>query len=106
MQWSVEALDAALVEIAPLPPGLQGRLLRLFDLVEAHGVNALHEPHARKVEGQLWGLRVSPREGIARGLYVALSGQRVIVLHVFEKKTQKTPRRSIDLAWSRMRDIK
>jgi phage-related protein len=55
------------------------------------------------LEGKLWELRVSAVEGIARGLYVTMDGRRVIVLHVFEKKTQKTPRRAIELALDRMR---
>ena len=33
-----------------------------------------------------------------RGLYVAVTGRRVVVLHVFEKKTEKTPRRAIETA--------
>ena len=106
MQWSVEALDAAMAELEALPPGLKGRMLRLFDLVTAYGVTALHEPHARQIDGKLWELRAKAREGIARGLYVAVSGQRVVVLHIFEKKTQKTPQRAIDLARVRMKEIK
>jgi phage-related protein len=33
------------------------------------------------------------RDGNARALYVTLTGQRVVVVRVFVKKTQKTPRR-------------
>jgi phage-related protein len=35
------------------------------------------------------------RGGIARAVYVTAVGRRVVVVHVFEKKTQKTPRREI-----------
>ena len=35
------------------------------------------------------------RSGIARGVYVTAVGKRVVVVHVFVKKTQKTPRREI-----------
>jgi phage-related protein len=103
MRWRVETLAAVDDEIAALPTGLRARLLRLLRLVEDVGLEKVHEPHAKHLEGKLWELRVSAVEGIARGLYVTMDGRRVIVLHVFEKKTQKTPRRAIELALDRMR---
>ena len=45
------------------------------------------------------------RDGIARAVYVARSGQRLTVLHVFAKKTQKTPRPAIETALARMRKL-
>ncbi len=46
------------------------------------------------------------RAGISRALYVTALGQRVVILRVFVKKTEKTPRREIELAWSRMKLIR
>lgn len=103
MRWTVETLAIVDGEIAALPVGLRARLLRLLRLVEDVGLERIHEPHAKHLEGKLWELRVSASEGIARGLYVTMEGRRVVVLHVFEKKTQKTPRRAIDLAIERMK---
>jgi phage-related protein len=85
-----------------LPPGLGAKLIRLLDIVEIYGLEKLHEPHAMHLEGKLWELRVKAAEGIARGLYVTVTGRRIVVLHVFEKKTQKTPRRAIKIALDRM----
>jgi len=45
------------------------------------------------------------RDGIARAVYVARTGQRLVVLHVFAKKTQKTPRQAIETAHARMRKL-
>ena len=42
---------------------------------------------------------------IGRAIYTAASGRRLIVLHAFVKKTQKTPQRAIDAARRRMREI-
>lgn len=103
MRWSVETLSAVDDEINALPAGLRARLLRLLRVVEDVGLERIHEPHAKHLQGKLWELRVSAAEGIARGLYVTMEGRRVVVLHVFEKKTDKTPRRAIDLALERMR---
>ena len=42
---------------------------------------------------------------IARAVYVARTGRRLTVLHVFAKKTQKTPRKAIDTAQARLRKL-
>jgi phage-related protein len=49
----------------------------------------------------LWELRLKGKDGIARGLYVTTSGQRVVVVRIFTKKTQKAPRKQIELALKR-----
>ena len=74
--------------------------------VQSHGLDQMREPHVKHLEGKLWELRVSAQEGIARGIYVSATGRRVIVLHVFENKTQKTPARAIGLALVRMKEVK
>jgi phage-related protein len=38
-------------------------------------------------------------------LYVTAQGQRIVIVRVFAKKTQKTPRREIDIALKRAKDI-
>ena len=37
------------------------------------------------------------KDGISRAIYVTATGQRVVVVRVFVKKTQKIPKREIDL---------
>ena len=44
-------------------------------------------------------------DGIARAIYVTASGRRVVILHAFQKKTQKTPKRAIETAKRRMEDL-
>jgi phage-related protein len=106
MQWTVETLDEAVdAEVEALPPKLQARLLRLFEMVEAVGLDKLKEPHVKHLDGKLWELRAKAAEGIARGIYVAVTGRRVVVLHVFVKKAQKTPKQALDLARDRMRKV-
>ncbi len=45
------------------------------------------------------------KDGIARALYVTASGQRIVVVRVFTKKTQKTPPREIKLALKRAEEV-
>jgi phage-related protein len=50
-------------------------------------------------------IRVSVRMGEFRSIYVASLGDAIYVLHAFQKKSQKTPKRDIDLAAKRYKDI-
>lgn len=106
MRWAVETHDAVDAEILALPPGLQARVIRLLELVEAVGLENLHEPHVKHLEGKLWELRAKASEGIARGIYVTMTGRRVVVLHVFVKKSQKTPRAALELARARLKEVR
>jgi phage-related protein len=99
MQWTVDA------EVEALPPKLRARLLRLFEMIEGVGLDQIREPHVKHLDGKLWELRAKAEEGIARGIYVAVTGRRVVVLHVFVKKSPKTPRQSLELARDRMRKV-
>lgn len=106
MRWVVETLDPRVDrEIADLPDGLRARILRMLELVELRGPQGITAPHARHLDGPLWELRAKAGEGIARGIYVAVTGQRVIILHVFVKKTEKTPRRALALARERLKEV-
>jgi phage-related protein len=62
-------------------------------------------PHVRFLQDKLWEMRMTGRDGIARALYVARTGRQIVVLHVFTKKTQKTPRRAIQVVTERLRSI-
>lgn len=105
MPWTVETVSVVDAEIAALPLLLRARLIRLLEAVENVGLEALRAPHARHLEGKLWELRVKARGGIARGVYVTMAGQRVVVLHVFAKKSRRTPRRALATARERMRQV-
>ncbi len=51
-------------------------------------------------------IRVKDEAGIARLMYVAKFGNKINVLHVFTKKTQKTPKSDIDKAIERYKEAK
>ena len=105
MQWTVELLAPARDELYALPPGLSARMVRLLGMVAEHGLDKMRAPHVKHLDGKLWELRAKAAEGIARGLYVTVTGRRVVVLHVFEKKTEKTPARAMALARERMKGL-
>lgn len=53
----------------------------------------------------LFELRLKSAEGIARVFYCTLVGKRILVLHHFIKKTDKTPAKELDLARRRKKEI-
>jgi phage-related protein len=85
---------------------LRARFLRLLETVQAVGLENMREPHVKHFDGKLWELRAKAAEGMARGLYVTATGRRVIVLHVFVKKSQKTPRKALVIARERMKQVR
>ncbi len=74
-------------------------------LIAAEGILKIREPYVKHLEGQIWEMRMKGRDGIARAAYVTASGQRVVVVHVFSKKSQKTPRREIEMALRRAKEV-
>lgn len=106
MTWTVETLNAAVdAELDALPTSLKARLARIVELIETVGLEHVHEPHVAHLEGKLWEIRAKAKDGIARAIYVTAAGKRVVILHVFVKKTQKTPLRVLELARRRMREV-
>ena len=107
MQWTVETLNHLVdAEIEALPPLLNARLIRLMEMVENIGLERMREPHVKHIEGKIWELRAKASEGIARAFYVTISGRRVIILHAFVKKSDKTPRGALETARNRMKEVK
>jgi phage-related protein len=105
--WRVEILNETVAaEIAALPADMQARFLRLAERIASAGLESLSEPHVKHIEGKLWELRLTGRDGIARALYVTAIGRRVVIVRAFIKKTQKTPRAEIELAQARAKEIK
>jgi phage-related protein len=51
-------------------------------------------------------IRVRDADGIARLMYVAKFHDTICVLHVFTKKSQRTPKSDIDLAKKRYREAR
>jgi phage-related protein len=98
----VEILDCRVErELDELAADVRQRFLRIAELLERHGPAGVHEPYVKHLDGKLWEMRMKGKDGIARAAYVTATGHRVVVVHVFVKKTQKTPRREMDTALGR-----
>lgn len=106
MSWTVVFVNRlAEDEVAALPPDILARFLRIGEMIRSQGLTKVHEPYVKHLEDKLWEMRLKGRDGIARSIYVAASGERVVVLRTFIKKTETTPRREIEIAHGRMKEI-
>ena len=106
MEWTVETLNSAVdEEVEMLPTDMRAKLVRISNLIESKGLPQVKEPYVKHLQGKLWEIRVKGRDGIARGIYVTATGRRVVIVRVFMKKNQKTPRTEINLALSRAQEV-
>ncbi len=106
MEFEITYYSTAVQEqIVELPNTLAARYIVLTRRMLAVGPN-LGEPHTKSMGSGLFELRLKGAEGIARVFYCALIGRRIVILHSFVKKTERTPKRELELAQSRMKEIK
>jgi phage-related protein len=97
--WEIEFLDqGVLEEFERLPAEMRAHYLRIIEMIQRHGPRNVGMLFIRALGNSLWEIRFRGKEGIARAIYVPATGRRLIVLHIFVKKTQKTPKRALDLA--------
>ena len=107
MRWTVETLNAAVeAEIEALPNDMRARLVRLSNIIEQVGFQGLPRGAVKHLEDRLWELRITGRDGISRAIYLTAAVQRVVIVRVFVKKTQKTPPRELELARQRAKEVR
>lgn len=92
-------------EILALPDTLAARYVVLTRRMVAVGPN-LGSPHTDSMGDGLFELRLKGAEGIARVFFCLLVGRRIVMLHSFVKKTQKTPLRELQVARAHMKELK
>lgn len=106
MEWQIEYYNATIrKEIKELPTHLFARYQSMIDKMGIYGPN-LGMPHTRAMGKGLFELRLKGQEGIARVFYCIVREKTITVLHSFVKKTQETPKKELDLAIKRLKEIK
>ena len=105
MSWIIDYFSEEVrLEIESLPMGMRASYTRLTELLEEFGLD-LRMPHSRAMGGGLFELRPRGREGIARVFYCMKVGRKIVMLHSFIKKTNETPKRELDIARRRQREV-
>jgi len=82
----------------------RAKVARYIEALKLHGPYLLR-PYADHVRGKIRELRIKVADGNVRIFYFFFMEQRVILCHVFRKKTQELPEREIEQAERNMRDF-
>lgn len=84
---------------------VKARFAQISDLLQDKGTS-VGMPYVRTiVNTKLYEIRVEQSTNIYRIFYFAYTGRRFILLHGFQKKTQKTPKKEIELAERRRKEF-
>ena len=106
MTWSVAFLDEKVREaLDDFPLDIRASFQRIVELIQSHGLERVREPYVKHLEGSLWEMRMKGKSGIARAVYVTAVSKKIIIVHVFAKKTRTTPRREILTALKRAKEV-
>lgn len=106
MAWTVSFLDGRVeAEMEEQAADIKARFKHVMRLIGEFGLHHLPRQYVDHLQGPIWELRLKGKDGITRAIYVAASGQRVVIVRVFTKKTQKTPQREIKLALERAQEV-
>ena len=91
-------------ELLELPMAIRQRAFALLDRMKIDGPN-LGMPHTRSMGDGLFEVRAMGQEGVGRVMYCTRIGRRIVVLHCFVKKSQKTPAKDREIALNRKREL-
>lgn len=106
MKWTIEYYSKKVQDwINTMPVGMRAAYARITELLIEFGMD-LRLPHSRAMGEGLFELRPKGKEGAVRIFYCVLLGRRIVILHGFVKKTQETPRKELETAMRRMREVK
>ena len=105
--WVVQYDERLEKWLETIPADIKAKVLRIVDMLVMFSPHHVREPYVKHVEGQkkLFEIRAKGKDGIARVFYCTISGQRIVLLHGFIKKTAETPKREIDIAVKRMQEV-
>ena len=108
-QWNIAYYIPPSGNLSPLVSFIENlnereraKLSNTFELLKNFGIR-VGAPHVKKLIGTpLWELRILGQDNI-RIFYIILENKTFLLLHGFVKKKQKTPRKEIDIAVTRLK---
>lgn len=106
MNFTIEFFDDSVqMVIQNWPAGINASFAHITLRMVEHGAN-LGLPYTRAMGSGLFEIRAKGREGIGRAFFCTMVGRRIIILHGFIKKTDKTPKHEFDIALQRLKEMK
>jgi phage-related protein len=105
MKWKITFYSKKVEqETLNFPPGILANFLHIVEMIEEFGVT-IGKPYIASIGDGLFEIRAKGKEGIGRSFYCTLKEKEIVILHSFIKKSQKTPKKELDLAKKRMKEI-
>ena len=106
MSWTITFYNEKVEEDAlALPPGILASLLRITELIEEFGPD-LGRPQTAPLGRGLFEMRARGPEGIARAMFCSMPNQEVVILMTAIKKSNKLPKRLLETAQKRMKEVR
>jgi phage-related protein len=105
MSWKITFFSHKVeAEILAFPAGILANFLHILELIEDLGP-ALGKPHTAPLGSGLFEIRAKGREGIGRAFFCAVKDREIVILHSFVKKTQRTPKKELEKARRRLKEL-
>lgn len=107
MNWVVDFFDIKVVKsLQDWPVGIKAKFTWIAELIEEQGPLGIGMPYVGAFGNGLFEIRAKGKEGIGRAIFCVSASKKVVILNVFIKKTQKTPKKEIDIAMRRIKELK
>lgn len=105
MSWKITFFNYKVeAEVLAFPAGILANFLHILELIEDLGP-ALGKPHTAPLGSGLFEIRAKGREGIGRAFFCAVKDREIVILHSFVKKTQRAPKKELEKARRRLKEL-
>lgn len=105
MTWTIEYYSEKVRSaVDDWPPGIRAFYARITERMKIHSPN-LGMPMTRSLGEGLFEIQAIGREGIGRAFFCTVKGRRIVILHVFIKKTDKTPLHELETCRKRLLEV-
>jgi len=106
MEWKIDYYNESVENaVHNLDKSIKAKYIAITNMMIGSGPN-LGLPYTKSMGKGLFEIRAKGHAGIARGFFCTISGNTIMILHVFLKKSQKTPQKELELAVKRMKEVK
>jgi phage-related protein len=103
MSWKITFFNQKVeTGVLAFPAGILANFLHISEVIEEFGP-ALGKPHTAPMGNGLFEIRAKGKEGIGRAFFCAV--KEIVILHSFIKKTQRTPKKELEKARRRLKEL-
>lgn len=105
MDWEIDYFNDDVQEtIGDWPVGIRAYYARITERMCVFGPN-LGMPFTRSMGQGLFEIRARGKEGIGRAFFCTVVEHKIIILHAYIKKSQKTPLKELEIARERLAQV-